>query len=123
MVHSLFFQHSARLNEQAAVNGLVSADEETALRKAIEARCPEQMPEFDRALNTGLRLSEQYVALGNVSLSRCTLTIPRSKNGTMRHVPLNQAVVRAPEKLRKSIRPQNSFAEVQESLGVGLSSS
>ena len=29
------------------------------------------------------------------------LTIPRSKNGTMRHVPLNQAAVKALETLRK----------------------
>jgi len=92
---------SHRLEDNARIRFL-SVEEEIALRKAIEARCPERMPEFELALNTGLRLSEQYGLLwGNVSLPRRTLTIPRSKNGTMRHVPLNQAAVKALENLRK----------------------
>jgi site-specific recombinase XerD len=90
-----------RLEDNARIRFL-SADEEKALRKVIEAKHPERMPEFDLALNTGLRLSEQYSLLWeNVSLPRRTLTIPRSKNGTMRHVPLNQAAVRALETLCK----------------------
>jgi site-specific recombinase XerD len=80
----------------------LSADEETALRKAIQANCPERMPEFDLGLNTGMRLSEQYGLLWeNVSIPLRMLTIPRSKNGSMRHVPLNQAAVKALETLRK----------------------
>jgi len=80
----------------------LSTEEETALRQAIEGKCPQRMPEFDLALNTGLRLSEQYGLLWeNVSIPRRTLTIPRSKNGMMRHVPLNQAAVKALETLRK----------------------
>jgi site-specific recombinase XerD len=60
------------------------------------------MPEFDLALNTGLRLSEQYGLLWeNVSVPLRILTIPRTKNGTMRHVPVNQAAVKALEALRK----------------------
>src|SRR6266404_9308992 len=90
-----------RLEDNARIRFL-SGDEETALRKAIEGECSKRMPEFDLALNTGLRLSEQYGLLWeNVSLLRRTLTIPRSKNGTMRHVPLNQAAVRALETLCK----------------------
>jgi site-specific recombinase XerD len=90
-----------RLEDNARIRFL-SADEETALRKAIEGSWPERMPEFDLALNTGLRLSEQYGLLWeNVSISLRMLTIPRSKNGTMRHVPLNQAAVKALETLRK----------------------
>jgi integrase len=47
-------------------------------------------------------LSEQYGLLWeNVSIPLRTLTIRRSKNGTMRHVPLNQAAVKALEALRK----------------------
>lgn len=76
-------------------------------RKAIEARCPEHLPEFVLALNTGLRLSEQYGLLWeNVSLPLRMLTIARSKNGTMRHVPLNQAAAQALEELRE--RPNSS---------------
>jgi len=90
-----------RLEDNARIRFL-SADEETALRKSIQEKCAERMPEFDLALNTGLRLSEQYGLLWeDTSLLRRTLTIPRTKNGTMRHVPLNQAAVKALETLRK----------------------
>jgi integrase len=59
---------------------------------------------IDLALNTGLRLGEQYGMLWeHVSLPLRMLTIPRSKNGTMRHVPLNQTAVQALEILRKRL--------------------
>jgi site-specific recombinase XerD len=90
-----------RLEDNARIRFL-SSDEEKELRKAIDSRCSDRMPEFDLALNTGLRLSEQYGLLWEtVSLPLRTLTIRRSKNGTMRHVPLNQAAVKALEALRK----------------------
>lgn len=92
-----------RLEDNARIRFL-SAEEETALRKAIEAKFPEHVPEFDLALNTGIRLSEQYGLLWeNVSIPLRTLTIPRTKNGTMRHVPLNQGAVKALETLRKRL--------------------
>jgi site-specific recombinase XerD len=90
-----------RLEDNARIRFL-SDKEEEALRKAIEAECPERMSEFVLALNTGLRLSEQYGLLWeNVSLPRRMLTILRSKNGSMRHVPLNQAAIQAFESLQK----------------------
>ena len=90
-----------RVEDNARIRFL-SAEEEKELRKAIAKKCPERLPEFDLALNTGLRLSEQYGLLWeNVSLPLRVLTIPRSKNGTMRHVPLNQAAVKAFETLRE----------------------
>jgi site-specific recombinase XerD len=90
-----------RLEDNGRIRFL-SAEEETALRNAVEAKCPQRLPEFTLALSTGLRLSEQYGLLWeNVSLPLRMLTIPRSKNGTMRHVPLNQAAVKTLETLRK----------------------
>jgi site-specific recombinase XerD len=90
-----------RLEDNARIRFL-SAVEETAVRGAIEAKCPERLPEFALALNTGLRKSEQYGLLWeNVSVPLRVLTIPRSKNGTMKHVPLNQAAVKALEILRE----------------------
>jgi integrase len=66
--------------------------EETRLRATIEVNCKEHMPELDLVLHTGLRRSEMYgLTWENVNLARCVLTIPRSKNGEMRHVPLNTA--------------------------------
>jgi site-specific recombinase XerD len=89
-----------RLEDNARIRFL-SPNEETALRKAIEDECPEHLPEFVLALNTGLRVSEQYgLTWADVSPIRRILTIPRSKNGSTRHVALNQAALRALEELR-----------------------
>jgi site-specific recombinase XerD len=80
----------------------LSADEEAALRKATVARAREHLPEIELALHTGMRLSEQYgLTWADVSLDRRLLTIPRSKNGLARHVPLNHSATRALESLRK----------------------
>jgi site-specific recombinase XerD len=88
-----------RLENNARVRFL-SADEETALRKAIEAASPERLTEFELALHTGMRVSEQYgLAWADVSLARRVLTIRRSKHGSARHVPLNRAAIRALETL------------------------
>jgi site-specific recombinase XerD len=89
-----------RLEDNARIRFL-SAEEETKLRAAIEAAGPAHLPELELALNTGLRLSEQYtLRWQDVSFVRRTLTIQRSKNGATRHVPLNQAALRALEALQ-----------------------
>jgi site-specific recombinase XerD len=92
----------AHRHEDNARIRFLSADEEKNLREAIQKRCPQRTPEFDLAINTGVRLSEQYGLLWeNVSIPLRTLTIPRSKNGSMRHVQLNQGAIKALEILRK----------------------
>jgi site-specific recombinase XerD len=79
----------------------LSAEEEARLRAAIEAAYPEHLPELDLDLHTGLRLGEMYgLSWENVNLARRVLTIPRSKNGETRHVPLNRTALAALEKLR-----------------------
>jgi hypothetical protein len=54
----------ARLVEQRAENNarirFLSADEEMRLRAAIKKKFAKHMPEFDVALNTGMRKSEQF---------------------------------------------------------------
>ena len=54
----------ARLVEQRAENNarirFLSDQEEMGLWRAIKKRCPDHMEEFDIALNTGMRKSEQY---------------------------------------------------------------
>ena len=90
-----------RLEDNARIRFL-SPEEETALRKAIEAKYPEHLPELVLALNTGIRLSEQYsLTWADVSVSRRVLTVQRSKNGSMRHVALNKAALQALEDLRE----------------------
>jgi site-specific recombinase XerD len=80
----------------------LSPEEEVRLRAAVSATCPEHMPELDLALNTGLRLGELYgLDWEYVNLARRVLTIPRPKNGEMRHVPLNGPAVAALGELQK----------------------
>jgi site-specific recombinase XerD len=89
-----------RLEDNARIRFL-SAEEENKLRTAITTACSESLAELELALNTGLRLSEQYtLSWQDVSFTQRTLTIQRSKNGTTRHVPLNQAALRALEALQ-----------------------
>jgi integrase len=60
------------------------------------------MPELDLALNTGLRLGELFgLVWENVNLARRVLTVPRTKNGETRHVPLNGPALAALAELRK----------------------
>jgi len=68
----------------------LSAEEEAKLRAVIEADYPAQMPAFDLALHTGMRMSEQYSLHWNcVDLERRQITIPRSKHGGIRYIPLD----------------------------------
>ncbi|HTM88400.1 MAG TPA: site-specific integrase, partial [Terriglobales bacterium] len=71
----------------------LSAEEEMKLRAAIRRR---HVPEFEIAINTGMRLSEQYtLERVNVSLERKSVTVQQSKNGTARHIPLNARALAA----------------------------
>ncbi len=67
-------------------------DEETVLRAKIQETYPNGEAEFDLALNTGMRRGEQYrLRWQDVNLETGIITIPLSKNGEKRHVPLNSA--------------------------------
>jgi integrase len=80
----------------------LSKEEETRLRQQIAEHCPEHLPEFDIALYTGMRRSEQYgLTWGCVDLERRILTIPRSKHGWMRYVFLNDTSLAALQMLWK----------------------
>jgi integrase len=69
-----------------------------------------RLAELELALNTGMRLSEQYsLRWQDVSFTRRTLTIPRSKNRSTRHVPLNQASLRALEFLQSRTNGSEMF--------------
>jgi integrase len=68
----------------------VHTSEEARLRAVILRNYPAHMPEFEIALHTGMRPSEQYrLAWTQVDFNRKQVTIPRSKNGKRRHIPLN----------------------------------
>jgi len=83
-----------RRREDNAKVRFLSKDEEKQLRFAIEADAPEHLCEFELALHTGMRRSEQYSLTWDcVDFERRLITIARSKNGEMRHIPMNKAVL------------------------------
>lgn len=78
------------------------SDEESRLRAVIAKKYPEHMPEFEIALNTGLRPSEQFGLMWDrVDVKRKIITIPKSKNGRGRHIPLNSVAVAALKDLQR----------------------
>jgi integrase len=76
------------------------ADEEGRLRAVIQRCYPFHQSEFDVALHTGMRPSEQYgLRWDRVDLTRRTVAILRSKNGKPRYIPLNSIALAAFEVL------------------------
>jgi len=70
--------------------------EDPVLRTKIRELCPEREPEFDLAVYTGIRRGEQYrLRWEDVNFEQRLLTIARSKNGAMRHLPLNASAQHA----------------------------
>jgi integrase len=77
-------------------------DEEARLRAVILATYPTHMSEFDVALHTGMRPSEQYSLIwSRVDFARQLVTVPEGKNGKTRHIPLNSVAVAAFQALRQ----------------------
>jgi len=90
-----------RLRENNERIRFLSDEEEQKLRKAINEDCPERMPEFEIALNTGMRKGEQYgLCWHDVDLRAPQLTLRKTKNGDVRHIPLNRAALAAFERIR-----------------------
>ncbi len=76
--------------------------EEKRLRDVVIAHFSHHLPELELALNTGIRRSEQYrLTWECVDLERQLLTIPQTKNGQTRHVPMNSVTVTALRALRR----------------------
>jgi site-specific recombinase XerD len=91
-------QNPARLMRHRRENNTrlrwLAGDEEKSLREAVEAKGAEHLPELDIAIHTGLRKSEQYrLDWHHVDFERKVLTVPQSKNGETRHIPLNSSAL------------------------------
>jgi integrase len=64
--------------------------EEASLRAKVRELYPECEPEFDLALHTGMRRGEQYrLRWQDVDFRTGIITIPLSKHGEKRHIPMN----------------------------------
>jgi site-specific recombinase XerD len=69
-------------------------DEEGRLRAVIQREYSYHLPEFEIALHTGMRRSEQYrLAWRDVDFAHRMLTIPQSKNGEARYLRLNSVAL------------------------------
>ena len=101
----------ARMVEQRAENNarirFLSDEEEKRVREAITKQFPMHLPEFDVALNTGMRKSEQFsLEWPEVSLTRKRILLEKTKNGSDREIPLNKTCLKAFEALH-AVRPHS----------------
>src|SRR5882757_2320006 len=90
----------ARLIRQRTENNArirwLRSDEENRLRTTLGEKYPLRLVELDIALNTGMRQGEQYsLVWDNVDFDLRILTVPRSKHGEKRHIPLNDSALAA----------------------------
>jgi integrase len=79
---------ASRIKRKTENNGRVrflSDEEETKIRKVLEAKYPQYIPAFDISLHTGMRASEQFGLHWNqIDLERKLLSLPKTKNGSSR---------------------------------------
>lgn len=93
---------AARAENNARVRYLLDT-EETALRSAMQGRYDCHLPALDIALNTGMRLSEQFsLTWDSVDLKRKVIELDETKNGSSRHIPINSACEAAFRSLAKT---------------------
>jgi site-specific recombinase XerD len=90
----------ARLVRQRSENNgrirFLTETEETRLRDAVRSLFPEHEAELTISLNTGMRLSEQYTLIWkDIDFKRREINLDRTKNGSPRMIPMNDAVMEA----------------------------
>ncbi len=74
----------------------LSKDEEKALRAAMKGHYDLHIPSLDIALNSGMRLSEQFtLTWQQVDLARKLIRLDATKNGSSRDIPINAACAAA----------------------------
>jgi integrase len=92
----------SRIKRRKENNGRVrhlSVDEEKTLRAAITE--PHQLAALEIAIHTGMRRSEQFgLTWRQVDLDARRVTLPKTKNGDQRHIPLNPVALAAFERLK-----------------------
>ena len=102
---------AARIGRTKEDNGHVrwlSEREEARLRAAIAHRTPQHLPAFLLSVHTGVRASEQFsLRWSQIDWQRRILSLPRTKNGNPRHIPLNMIAMEAVRNLKKHHEDEN----------------
>ena len=87
--------------------------EETRLLGSLSATRPDRKAEIIVALHSGMRRSEQYVThdcpdgglkWGHIDFQANVITLPRSKHGESRHIPMNSVLQNSLKKLFESTK-------------------
>lgn len=74
----------------------ITAEEEAALRTYILSKWPQHWNAVELALHTGMRMTEQFtLKWSQVDFDKRVLTLPETKNGRPRYIPLNDQAVAA----------------------------
>lgn len=67
----------------------------------LTEKYPQHVPAFDLSIHTGMRAGEQFSLRWNqIDFKRRVLTLPKTKNGTVRHIPLNAVAIAALNQLK-----------------------
>jgi integrase len=100
---------AARIKRKAEHNDRIrflSHKEETKLTAVIHENWPHYLPAFFISIHTGIRSGEQFgLQWSDVSLTRKTITLHRTKAGKTRHIPLNAVALAAFKELQASGHP------------------
>ena len=96
---------ASKIKKRTENNGRIrflSNEEEDILRREIVKSYPHHLPAFLISVHTGARASEQFrMQWRDVDFDRRILTLPKTKNGDTRYMPLNQTAISALNELRK----------------------
>jgi integrase len=85
-----------RKTENNARVRFLTNEEEKALRSAILLRFAGFIHQLDLSLHRGMRAAKQFsLKWDQVDFERKTLTLPKTKNGTMHHIRLNAVAIAA----------------------------
>lgn len=90
-----------RKTENNAKVRYLTDKEEREVKAVILKRFPEFIHQLDLSLHTGMRAGEQFgMRWEQVDLKRKIVTLPKTKNGTVRHIGLNSVALAALEALK-----------------------
>lgn len=99
-----------RIENNARVRYLTDEEEES-LMNHVRANCPQRETEIVVALHSGMRRSEQYMTTAcpdgglkwtHIDFRNGLITLPRSKHGEARHIPMNSFLKETLVRVRKS---------------------